>query len=58
MVLYNPDSKKGLRDPNTEIEVGVTIISRATQEFDMGVTKITYNPLFAGVVGYDINILH
>ena len=36
MVLYNPDSKKGLRDPNTEIEVGVTIISRATQEFDMG----------------------
>jgi len=36
MTTYDASSKKGLRDPNTEIEVGITIITRATQEFDMG----------------------
>ena len=58
MTTYNPHDKRKLRSPDTQIQIGVTIITRATQEFDMGVTKITYNPLFAGVVGYNINILH
>jgi hypothetical protein len=36
MTIYNANDKTKLRPPDSEITIGVTIISRATQEFDMG----------------------
>jgi hypothetical protein len=35
MATYNPQDNK-LRPPDSPVLIGVTIISRATQEFDMG----------------------
>ncbi|MEM8722452.1 MAG: hypothetical protein AAGE84_24700 [Cyanobacteria bacterium P01_G01_bin.39] len=36
MTTYNAHDKSKLRSPDTPVEIGVTIITRATQEFDMG----------------------
>ena len=36
MTIYNANNKNKIRPPDSEIEVGITIISRATQEFDFG----------------------
>ena len=36
MTTYNPHDKSKLRPPDAPITIGVTIISRATQEFDFG----------------------
>ena len=36
MTTYNSHDKSKLRPPDAPIEIGVTIITRATQEFDMG----------------------